>query len=575
MAVGAFLRFPLATWLLGNRTFKSEEEKTRGLLLTGVLATCLPMPVVTFLLIESLMGQTALSLFAAELILIALIVGLRLGLRVQVAAVAFGLCMEAVFMEGALRLESPSMVIGIVFIPFLSVFAAGRGLATILLVPPVIFVLRGVFAVFNETGSRQDRTFKLDVPSEAVNFVVLLGLIFAAACVVERIIHNLFAAHATAHEAAMGEIVARKEKERLLETILKAVPIPLFVRDADFRYSVCSDSFFEYVRKSRAEVIGKRFEEIFSFSMMGTSKDTDLHLKETGLAERYSTTVERRDGSTQSFTVFKVPLQNDEGDFVGTVGALMDESERYEKERKLEALLDSNRSALALLGHDLKTPIGSFRDLVRSMERDECVEPAEFHEVLIEMGKSLDSLYRLLEELLDWSKADSSIAEFTPRPLLLAPRVQNTFSLCRLQAEAKELALTSKIPEDLVIHADERMVETILRNLVGNAIKFTPRGGSIQVAGVRDEAGRKTFVSVSDTGIGMPAAMLATLFTEGGIRHRRGTDGEVGTGLGLGLCRRLIERHGGNLSIDSVVEKGSSFTLAFSDRIDLMGMPCS
>lgn len=532
------------------------------------------MPVVTFLLIESSMGQKAFLLFAAEFILMALIVGLRLGLRVQVAAVAFGLCMEAVFMEGAIHLESPSMVIGIVFIPFVSVFAAGRGLATILLAPPVILVLRGVFAVFNETGSRKDRIFKLDVPSEAVNFVVLLGLIFAAACVVERIIHNLFAAHAAAHEAAMGEIVARKEKERLLETILKAVPIPLFVRDADFRYSMCSDSFFEYMGKNREEVIGKTFEEIFSFNMTGTSNDTDLHLKETGLAQRYSTIIERG-GSTQSFTVFKVPLQNDEGDFVGTVGALMDESERYEKERKLEALLDSNRSALALLGHDLKNPIGSFRDLVRSMERDECVEPAEFHEVLIEMGKSLDSLYRLLEELLDWSKADSSIAEFLPRPLLLAPRVQRTFSLCRLQAEAKKLALTSRIPDDLVIHADERMVETILRNLVGNAIKFTPRGGSIQVAGVRDEAGRKTCVSVSDTGIGMPAAMLATLFTEGGIRHRRGTDGEVGTGLGLGLCRRLIERHGGNLSIDSVEEKGTSFTLVFPDRIDLMGMPCT
>jgi PAS domain S-box-containing protein len=569
----AFLKFPVARSLLGRRTFSDAEENTKGLLLAAILSLCLPMPIVSFFLIALSRDDFTILPPIAELVLLSLIVGLRLKVGLRTATVVFGLTMESVFIHGVLRLESPSMIIGLVFIPFFAALTGGWLAGSAMLAPPLAFIV-GLSRLFPlETDVRANRVilFETSLPAETINLIVLLGLVFLAACIVERITHNLFTAHAAEQRAIGFEMAVRKEKERLLETVFRAVPVPLFVKDHDLRYSMCSDSFYDFIGIERSEVIGSRLEDLKAFKLQGTFGDTDRQMLDTGLSQRYSAKLTRPDGGVLSITVVKVPLMDEAGHFVGTVGAILDETDRYNQERKLEDLLDSNRSALALLGHDLKNPIGAFRNLIHSLGEQECVDPEEFKEILTEMGTSLDALYRLLEELLDWAKADASIEEWMPQALPVAPLVEDLFTLVSLQAEAKNISLNTQVPSDLVIHADRNMLETVLRNLIGNAVKFTGRGGSISVAGLHSEVDRGTRVTVTDTGIGLSAAMIVSLSQKGMIRQRRGTEGERGTGLGLGLCRRLIDRHGGNLSIDSIEGSGSTFSIFFPDRDELSG----
>ena len=565
----AFSKVSVMRLLLGSRTFSTEEERLRGFLLLAMLLACLPMPLINHFLILMSTGGFTIAPPAAAAALAGIIWGMRRGLGIKVATLLFGAVMEAVFIHGVLGLQSPSMIIGLVFIPFISVLTSGPRTATLLLLGPIafIFVMPFLLPRMPEMHGSLAALFS-DFPSpESVNFIALLGLIFFMACVIEGVIRNLLTANEEEKNATRKEMDARKEKERLLETIFRAIPVPLYVKDAGLSYTFCSDTFYDFFGINAAAVIGRKMEDLFEVELRRSFGEADRRMRETGLAQRFSANMTRAEGEAMSLTVIKVPLTDETGNFAGTVGAILDETERYTQERKLQALLDSNRSALALLGHDLKNPIGSFRNLVRAMGEDECVEPEEFHEVLTEMGVSLDALYRLLEELLDWAKADASIGEFSPRPLRLAPKVKSLFDFFRLEVEKKKLILEAKVPDDLVVYADKTMLEAILRNLVGNAIKFTPSGGTVTIRTERAEPGSGVRLTVSDTGIGMTPAMVVTLLKRGTIRQRRGTEGESGTGLGLGLCGRLIDRHGGALSIDSVEGSGSAFSVFFPDGL--------
>ena len=567
MDLKAFQQVSVIRRLLGGRTFPSDEERFKSFLLLAMLLACLPMPMVNFFLLLATTGEPTVLPPLAATSLTGIIWGLRRGLGLKAATVLFSVIMDAVFIHGVLGLQSPSMIIGLVFVPFIAALIAGPRTSTALLIGPLVFIAVMPHLLPRLAGLHLSlAALFIAFPSpESINFLALLGLVYVMGCVIEGVIHNLFIANEEEKDAKRKEIAAREDKERLLETVFRAVPVPLYVKDAELRYTFCSDTFYEFFAVSPAEVLGRKIEDVFEEELQKGFGEADRRMQDTGLAQRFSAKLMRSGREILSITVVKVPLTDQRGRFAGTVGAILDETDRYDQERKLQALLDANRSSLALLGHDLKNPIGSFRNLVRSMGDDECVTPEEFHEVLAEMGSSLDALYRLLEELLEWAKADASVGAFSPAYLRLAPKARAILDFFRIDGEKKGLTLESKVPDDLSVHADATMLDAILRNLVGNAVKFTPRGGKVAITAERAETERGTRVTVSDNGIGMSATMVVALLKRGLIRHRRGTDNEPGTGLGLSLCGRLIDRHGGILSIESVEGSGSAFSVLFPD----------
>jgi signal transduction histidine kinase len=184
------------------------------------------------------------------------------------------------------------------------------------------------------------------------------------------------------------------------------------------------------------------------------------------------------------------------------------------------------------------------------------------------MGRSLDALYRLLDELLEWARADAALDEFRPNQLELGPAIDNCFRLLRSQAELKGVRLEALGAEGVRVRADPRMFDTLLRNLVGNGLKFTDFGGLVAVSAHRSRSKTGVRLTVSDSGIGISPAALRVLYETGKIPQRPGTDGEPGTGLGVALCKRIMERHGGHLDIESVEGSGSIFAAFFPDASD-------
>ncbi|HLO91762.1 MAG: ATP-binding protein [Chloroflexota bacterium] len=239
-----------------------------------------------------------------------------------------------------------------------------------------------------------------------------------------------------------------------------------------------------------------------------------------------------------------------------------------EQKTHLEELIQTKDRFLSIIAHDLKNPFNSllgFADLAyNDFEEISDSEKKSYLNVIRESGHHI---YSLLDNLLSWSRAQSGRIDFYPEPVSLTETIENAVELVRSSADNKQISLFSDFSKDVIVKADKNMLSTILRNLLTNAIKFTPHGGSVTVSSRINH--KKVTVSVTDTGIGMSPAEMEKLFKLDGGLKTSGTANETGTGLGLILCQEFMSLHKSKIVAESTPNKGStfSFTLDFIQQL--------
>ena len=172
--------------------------------------------------------------------------------------------------------------------------------------------------------------------------------------------------------------------------------------------------------------------------------------------------------------------------------------------------------------------------------------------------KSTNNLYRLLQNLLHWSQIQSGTMPFHPKPILLQPILDENIEMANESAVLKDIELETSVDLHLEIFADIHMLQTVIRNLISNAVKFTPKGGKVIISAKKDKMDN-ILISVEDTGIGISPTMIDNIFRIDVKTNRMGTASEPSTGLGLLLCKEFVERHGGKIWVESEVGKGSVF----------------
>lgn len=173
------------------------------------------------------------------------------------------------------------------------------------------------------------------------------------------------------------------------------------------------------------------------------------------------------------------------------------------------------------------------------------------------MHESAQRVFKLLENLLEWSRLQMGQLKFEPGPVDLKEIIDTNLELYVPLAKEKAIRLTGKRRKSLNVFADAHMVDAIVRNLVNNAIKFTPEKGKVTISARRN--GKWAEVEVSDTGVGISADKAARLFRLDEKTSTVGTGGETGTGLGLHLCKEMVERQGGRIQVKSTEGEGSAF----------------
>lgn len=243
-------------------------------------------------------------------------------------------------------------------------------------------------------------------------------------------------------------------------------------------------------------------------------------------------------------------------------------AEILRKNAELNQLNASKDRFFSIIAHDLRNPFNSIIGLTDLMLMDLTDLPAE------KLQKSLENIrdssthaHELLENLLLWARSATGTMAFNPKPVQMQDLVEESIALLIAQAIAKNITIHNECTENLTIAADENMMKTILRNLLTNAVKFTPPGGAVWIC--LTSGSGICVLSVRDNGPGIPPDKMENLFDIGATHKTREQRQVTGSGLGLILCREMAARHGGTIEVTSEEGKGTEFRVI----IPLTGLP--
>jgi signal transduction histidine kinase len=236
-----------------------------------------------------------------------------------------------------------------------------------------------------------------------------------------------------------------------------------------------------------------------------------------------------------------------------------------ESEARLKELNSTKDKFFSIIGHDLRNPLNAllgFSELISANSRDSSTEDLmKYSRIINEAAKNI---HMLIENLLEWSRSQSGNIEYNPQETVLFPIITEITNIFEMQADKKGISLETRIKDGTIIYADRNLLSTILRNLINNAVKFTPKNGLVTISG--EQTGGGVTISVTDTGVGMTEDQLSSLFSLVHQPSRPGTEEETGTGLGLILCKEFVDKHGGKIWAESEPKKGSTFTLTLPNK---------
>jgi PAS domain S-box-containing protein len=335
--------------------------------------------------------------------------------------------------------------------------------------------------------------------------------------------------------------------------------------DKNFRYVFVNTAFNTFFGKETEEVIGKTVSELWN------SDDFDHKIRPAmekcmrgkSIFLLYEGIIPTGESKILEWNFY--PHRNTSGRIDGLISTAKDVTEHKKAEQALlesEARFKESNATkdklFSIIGHDLKGPINNilgFSELIDQNFKNFSEQETKQYINLI--YKSSVTVNDLLENLLTWSRAQRNILTVSPHNIALYFTIEKCFGQLIQNALHKEIRLKNNIPPDTVVFADDEMMTTIIRNLVSNAIKFTNRGGTISA--ITQSFPEHVAIGIKDTGIGIAPEIMAQLFQPNENHTSLGTEGEKGTGLGLIICKDLVEKNNGKIWAESSPENGTTF----------------
>lgn len=229
-----------------------------------------------------------------------------------------------------------------------------------------------------------------------------------------------------------------------------------------------------------------------------------------------------------------------------------------QSENELRLLNASKNKFFSIIAHDLKNPFHTVMGYSYLLSNDyENFTETERRKFASDIHQSTNNIFRLLQNLLEWSRSQTGQLTYNPCKIEFKRIFDNAISVLQSLANQKNIRLEYSFSEDLILYADPQMIETVLRNLINNAIKFTPENGKIEITAFRID--NQVSIYVQDSGIGISQEEAQYLFRIDSTVKRKGTNNEDGSGLGLILCSEFVQKNNGSIGVNSAPGKGSSF----------------
>lgn len=230
------------------------------------------------------------------------------------------------------------------------------------------------------------------------------------------------------------------------------------------------------------------------------------------------------------------------------------------KNEELQKINSEKDKFFSIIAHDMRGPLGGIMGMTE-MLTDEIYQLTENDrkQMMANLRRSSRNTFTLLENLLEWAQMVQGLTEFKPQKIELTQAIAECISTLEESAKVKRIELLIQIAGEQIVLADKNMLQSVIRNLISNAVKFTPNGGKVNIS-AESSANNMVMISVKDNGIGMTSEMLNHLFHIDADIKRPGTNNEKSTGLGLLLCKEFVEKLGGKITVESELNKGTVFS---------------
>ncbi|MBI3794713.1 MAG: PAS domain S-box protein [Nitrospinae bacterium] len=355
---------------------------------------------------------------------------------------------------------------------------------------------------------------------------------------------------------------ALKLSEERFRSLINSMEDGVFVIDLGYRFVGYYGNWLNNLEVTSEEFVGRTLSEMFG------RKDAEIHEKSADIAFKggpasYEWSLEWNENHVFYHTTLS-PLSDPAGEIVGAVGVVRDITAMKQKELEIIAARDEAEKAtllkdkfLSLVAHDLKGPLGSIMASITLIGEDpEIAADKEFRDIIIKTGHGM---VQLVDDILNIGRLKTG--KITPVFNKVHAREKAVAALGRVanSADKKGVSLFNQIGADVVVNADAQLLEEVMYNLASNSVKFCRKGGDVVFSFEKTES--EDVIKVSDTGVGIPPERLSHVFEYHTATSTYGTDGEKGTGLGLPLCGDIVSAHGGSLTAESVLGKGSVFCI--------------
>lgn len=366
----------------------------------------------------------------------------------------------------------------------------------------------------------------------------------------------------------------RKAEQALKESEEKFRRILENAEDMIYRISL-PDGKYQFVSNAAAKIAGCPIEEIFNSPFIGHKL---IHpdwkeYYESGLKDLL-------DGNLKPFYEYKIInrkgkekwlyqrsnlIYGDDHKPIAIEGIVTDitdikeaEQALKESESRLKILNADKDKFMSILAHDLRNPFNTLLGFSQLLSKNiRKYDMNKIEEQVNIINNTASNTYKLLEDILLWSRAQSGKIVYEPDDFNFYEACKSIMEKVNNRALLKGISVKCKVSNKLNVFSDINLVETVVRNLVSNAIKFTNKGGTITLDAKETE--NEIIVSVADTGVGIEKETLSEIFNVAEYKTTRGTDKEEGTGLGLQICKEFVEKMGGKIWVESEVSKGSVF----------------
>jgi two-component system sensor histidine kinase/response regulator len=356
-----------------------------------------------------------------------------------------------------------------------------------------------------------------------------------------------------------------RENQIRFENMANTAPVMIWIADVDGLFSFLNKVWLDFTGNEMGDDLGmnwlKNVHPEDLEKLLGHYQDAFR----SKTAFSYEFRFRRNDDVYRWIMINGTPRFSRTGIFMGFIGSCSDISEQKESEAKIQniniELAEINATKdkfFSIISHDLRSPLSGLMQILFIIAEDyDSLPNEEKLQMITDVANSSKKTYELMENLLEWSSIQTGTIPFYPQKLTLLSLINNLEELYTQNLKSKKITLNINVDPEISVFADKKMAETILRNLISNAIKFTYPNGTVSVS---SEPGNDFVVTkVIDTGVGIKAEKISELFMVDKVQSTPGTAKETGTGLGLILCKELVEKQNGKMWVESKENEGTTF----------------